>query len=71
VRLGRVERRDLFLADLGRVNPCRRVERHQVKPDGLLQCAVQHRVDVADARGLEPVAQLGGVKGLDVGGCQL
>src|SRR5215203_6349391 len=65
-RLLRIERRDLFLPDLRRVNTCSRVERYQVEPHRLLKSTVQHRVYVPDARGLEVVSELRGVEGLDV-----
>src|SRR5687767_10490158 len=70
-RLLRIERLNLFLPYLRRVNTRSRVERDEVEPHGLLKSTVQHRVDVPDARGLEAVSELRGVERLDVRCCKL
>src|SRR5215211_874916 len=70
-RLLGVERLYLFLPDFGRINEGGRVTGDEVPPDRLLQRPAQYRVDAAHTGGFEPLAQLGGVKSLDVRGVEL
>lgn len=56
----------LLLADLRRVYAIGWVPGDELPLDGLLQGAVQDGVDVADARGGEPVVELGAVETLDL-----
>jgi hypothetical protein len=57
-RLLGVERLYLFFPNLGRIREGGRVAGDEVPPNRLLHCPAQHRVDVAHAGGLEPVATL-------------